>query len=434
VEHSNNYKLNSGTPLVITQSSGAVTKTINAGQPSQANSISFQLNDTAGTVAFTSVNSIRNLTVNGTFTLTNTTLNIFGNYTYIAATLSAGLLQWSFIASSGSISINLGAGPTTHDFPFVIGNTGSTATFTLATNLQLGAAKQLTLFGGTFDQNGKTITAAGISVLTNSTTVNNLNTALAITHTSGTLILGTSATTGVYTLNGGTLSLSSFTLTVPSFASSGSTARTLAFGTGQLILTGNNNTLFNITNASSFTTTGTVYVNSTYTGAVGTRTFVTGFSEAQSAGYDVKTSGSSGIIIGATATDTVALTGSFNNFDLTGLSCTISNTARTIYGSFIVPASSGTLTAGTLATTFSGAGSETITTNGRILDFPITFNATGTFSLLDALTIGSTRTVTLIIAIFYIELWWFFQFRCHSKNTSIWYRTINFNQQQRWNF
>ena len=382
----------SGTPLVITQSSGAVTKTISAGALSEANSISFQLNDTAGTIAFTASNTVRNLTVNGTFTLSNIAITIYGNYTYTAATaLTAGTNAWTFGATSGTKTISTGA--TTHDFPFTINGTGGT--FQLATNLTLGATRILTLTNGTFDQNAKTITASGITVLTGSVTVNNLNVSQAITHTSGTLTLGTAATTGIYTLTAGTLSLSTFTLTAPSFSSSGSTARTLAFGTGQLTLTNNNATLFDLTTATAFTTTGTVYINSTYTGAVGTRTFVTGFSEAQAAGYDVKTSGSSGIIIGATATDTVALTGSYNNFDLTGLSCTISNTARTIYGSFTVPGVSGTLTAGAATTTFAGAGSETITTNGRTLDFPITFNATGTFSLSDALTIGSTRTVTL---------------------------------------
>ncbi len=89
---------------------------------------------------------------------------------------------------------------------------------------------------------------------------------------------------------------------------------------------------FDVTTTTNFSTTGTVYINSTYTGATGTRTFVTGFTEAQAAGYDVKTSGSTGIVIGASS-DIVTFTGNFNNFDLTGFTGTLSNKLE---GDFLV--------------------------------------------------------------------------------------------------
>jgi hypothetical protein len=96
------------------------------------------------------------------------------------------------------------------------------------------------------------------------------------------------------------------------------------------------------------------------------------------------------------ATDTVALTGVYNNINFTGFTGTLSNTTRTIFGDLTVPASGGTFTSGGFITTFAGTGTETITTNGRPLEFPMTFDGVGgTFVLAGALTIGSARTVTL---------------------------------------
>jgi hypothetical protein len=55
------------------------------------------------------------------------------------------------------------------------------------------------------------------------------------------------------------------------------------------------------------------------------------------------------------------------------------------------------LTASSSAMTFGAtSGTQTITTNGKTVDFPLTFNgAGGTFSFADALTQGSTRAFTI---------------------------------------
>ena len=405
----------SGTQLVECVSSGAGTRTISAGALSEANTISFSLlGSSSCTFAFTASNNIRNLIVNGTQTISNIAINIFGDFTHLTAsgttTFTAGANAWAFAATSGSYNItNIAA--FTYDFPWTFGLAASTAIWTIANNLVIGSAatRQVTLTNGTVDFNNKTLTGNfGITVLTGSATLNNTGASVfsvagAVTHTSGTLNLGvnftTTAATG-YTFTAGTLALVTFTLTTTVFSSSNSNARTISFGTGQLALSGNNATIFDVTTATNFATTGTVYINSTYTGATGTRTFVTGFTEAQAVGYDVKTTGSTGIVIGTTATDLVALTGNFEDIDLTGLTNTISNNARTLYGNLIVPASGGTLSAGGNATTFSGAGTENITTNGRTLDFPITINGTGTTQLAGNLTLGSTRTFTLTAGTF----------------------------------
>lgn len=387
----------SGTPLVECIGGGtAVTKTINTGTATEAQSISFSLLETTGTVtyAFTASNAVRNLVVNGLQTLSNIAISIFGGYTYSntngTTTFTAGANAWTFASTNVTVR-NITTTGVTYDFPWTFNGVGGNWLFVTGSTITLGATRVLTLTNGTVNFNSPNASfagASGITIVTGSVGIQNLNTALAITHTSGTALMGTANTTGNYTLTAGTLNLNNFTLTAPLFSSSNANARTLAFGTsGSLSLTSFNTTIFDVTTATSFTTTGTPYIVSTYTGATGTRTFNTGFTEAQSAGYDVKTSGSSGIIIGTTATDIVALTGSYNNFDLTGLTNTISNTTRTLYGNFVVPATGGTLSSGSLQTIFASAGSRTITTNGRLISFGITINGTGTFTLQDNLTI-----------------------------------------------
>jgi len=277
--------------------------------------------------------------------------------------------------------------------------TGGTVTFQNGTSPTLNVRGGWSTVAATVWNTTGTITFSATTSRTITTNAITIRSPLTFNGTGGTWTLQDNLTllsTLTTTLTAGTLALSTYTLSTGLFAATGTSVRALNFGTGQLALTGNNATIFNITNATNFSTTGTVYINSTYTGSTGTRTFVTGFTEAQAAGYDVSTSGTSGIVISPSATDSVALTGSFNTVNLTGFTGTLTNTTRTLYGNLIVPASGGTFTGGTSITTFAGTGTETITTNSRTLDFQITFSGVGgTFRLLDNLTVGSTRRVSL---------------------------------------
>ncbi len=404
----------SGTPLVECIGGGtAVTKTINTGALSEANSISFSLLDTGGTPTYTfsASNVIRNLIVNGAQTVSNINLIIYGTFTHLTTngttTFTAGTSAWTFAATSGSYTVTNIAG-FTYDFPWTFGSAASTATWTIAANLTLGATRQLSLVNGTFDFNNKTFSGAGVTIITGTPTIANtggpgsLSLTVPITHTSGSLTLPFNLTTtsaSGYTLTAGTLTLNNFILTTPVFNSSSASARTLAFGTtGQLALTGNGATIFNLGTVTNLTITGTFYVNSTYTGSVGTRTILWGSvaGSTEALAQNVSFSGTTGIVLSPSATDTIALSGGFNNIDFTGFTGTLSSTGRTIFGNLTMPASGGTFAAGTSVTTFRGTGTETITTNGRTLDFPITFSGVGgTFRLLDNLTVGSTRLVTL---------------------------------------
>jgi hypothetical protein len=184
------------------------------------------------------------------------------------------------------------------------------------------------------------------------------------------------------------------------------------FGTsGKILLTASNTTVLNIsqvpTDPLRIRFKGNVYFGSTYTGSVGTRRFNIFGVGANNNTYikipDIKITGSTGIILGDTATDTVVFAGNPYNVDLTGFTFTLGNTAAyAIRGKLTIPATGGTIQSGTNAMTLGGIGAFTkdINCNGRLLDFPVNFGVVGTTTgeskLVSEFRVGSTRTVSLL--------------------------------------
>jgi hypothetical protein len=162
---------NTGTPTnfsytgnsnIETASSGAVTKTINTGTMTESQALNWNLKDTAGTITLTSSNAVKNLSVNGTFTLSNIPITIYGNYTYTTATaLTAGTNAWTF-ASTGTQTIS--SGGVTHDFPITFAGTG---TATLQDNLTVGNTRTTTLTSGILNLNDNVL-RTGLFSSTNS--------------------------------------------------------------------------------------------------------------------------------------------------------------------------------------------------------------------------------------------------------------------------
>jgi hypothetical protein len=230
------------------------------------------------------------------------------------------------------------------------------------------------------------------------------------------------------TFSNGTIDLNDNLMEIGIFISSGAGIRILDFkDSSELRLIGNNGTILNLTIATNLTLLGNVFINSTYTGAVGTRTFNSGLAFNQATGFDVYTSGSTGLVIGTTATDSIALIGNYNSIDLTGLTNTFLNSIRTIYGDLIIPLSGGTLDAGANATTFAGEGLQNLVSNGRIIDFPITIGngtSNGTVLLGDSLTLNSTRLFTLNSGTFSLNDFTITTDFFSSTNTAV--RSINF--------
>jgi hypothetical protein len=211
----------------------------------------------------------------------------------------------------------------------------------------------------------------------------------------------TIGTTRIFTLTNGTLDLTgnsgNWTLSTGFFSSANSNTRSIAFGTGNITLTGGSATIFSMSTATNFTYTGTSTVNATYTGSVSQRSIffggTSGGTETNSLNFNIS-AGTDSIATGSGST--------FKNLNFTGFSGTLLNNTRTHYGNLIL--SSGmTLEAGGLATTFAAtSGTQQITTNGNAtINFPIIVNAPGaTVQLQDNLNIGSTRTFTLTAGTF----------------------------------
>lgn len=169
-----------------------------------------------------------------------------------------------------------------------------------------------------------------------------------------------------------------FSLTMTGFTG------TLAFGSQNITLNGNAATIFN--QSATATITGTPVLNCVYSGATGTRVITGGSTETNAVSINI-----------SAGTDTITTTALIcKDLNFTGFSGTLSNNARTLYGNLTV--SSGmTITAGASATTLAAtSGTQKITSNGKILDFPFIQNGiNGTVQIQDNLTISSTRTYTL---------------------------------------
>jgi hypothetical protein len=200
-------------------------------------------------------------------------------------------------------------------------------------------------------------------------------------------LIGALTATNSFNVTRGTLDLNGVTLTATIFNSGNSNVRTLAFGSAGNITVTNPATVWNSGLSTNLTVTGTPTVNVTNATASGTAVTVnsTGFSEGASISFNF-TGG----------TYSLTITGNPRSLNFTGFAGTLTNSANSIYGDLTLSTGM-TLTAGINAKTFASTSGtpRTITTNGKTLDFPLTFNGVGgTFRLLDALTMGSTRTLT----------------------------------------
>ena len=246
--------------------------------------------------------------------------------------------------------------------------------------------------GASVPTTADTVTFDGLSgtgtVTTDATTPN----CGAITASSGGIILlqlGAALTsTGAFTLSSGTFNLQAYTLTCTTFSSNASAVRTIAFGTGNITVT-STGTVWNTLTTTNFTVTGTPVINVVYTGA--TAVTVAPGTSATSSGL------LSFNFTGGTYPLTIIAGHYVNDLNFTGFAGSVANGIRRIYGNLTCSMGM-TWTAGVSVTTFAAnTGTRTITSNGKTLDFPITFltSTSVTWVLQDALTIGSSRTTTL---------------------------------------
>lgn len=388
-----------GTPTINISNASATAATISTNNVTETNALNFNI--TTGTYAITLNNLSGYKSVNftgftGTWSPGTAVATFYGSLTLSSGmTFTTGTGAWTFANTSGTATIT-SAGKTLG--PITLNASGGTVA--LGDTFSQSATAAITLTAGTLDINSQTNTFGALTLTSYPavTIINGLLNAATITQSSGTVTIPatpTITTAGLYTLTSGTLDVgtnnSNFSIGRISL-----TTGTLAFGTsGQLTLTGNSATIYSATTP---TFTGTVKIVSNYSGSTGTRTFSMG-TATSIVGTPINVSAGSvtGLSFGTAGTDTVAVSGNLASLDLTGFNGTFANSTRSILGNLTLDSSLGTYTSGTLVTTIGISSSVvTITSNGRTVDFPITYSATGgTLGLNGNLTLGATRTFTL---------------------------------------
>jgi len=268
---------------------------------------------------------------------------------------------------------------TTANSPRVYGN------LTLGTNVQTNAFAGTSLnFAST--SGTKTITSNGIA----------FDVTMGFIGVGGTWqLIGnlTNGSTRVTTATAGTIDLNNNTLTTGNWSSSGTSTRAITFGTGKIVIANTSGTIYNIDDATGYTYTGTGRFDFPNGGSGTTRNIyhgITNGTEANSPNIYV-TGGS----------DTVVIQGAgrkYKTVDFTGFSGIPQfNGTQYLYGNLVLSATGSNVPADNNILYFAAtSGTKTITSNGKTIDMPITFDGVGgTWQLQDALTIGSTRTTTL---------------------------------------
>jgi hypothetical protein len=202
----------------------------------------------------------------------------------------------------------------------------------------------------------------------------------------------TSGDTRTCTLTNGTLDLNNFTLTAGVLSASNTNNRTLAFGTGKIIITGNNATVCSTSAGNNLTVTGSKRIELSYSGSVGTRSIqgptvggapiegVNILDYFVTAGTDIVT------FVGARYYGTI----DFSNAGAGTFTGTFTNGAINIYGNLTLKTAM-TLGSGTNNVEFlSTTGTKTITTAGQTFNFPIAFTGIGgAWAMQDVLTMPS---------------------------------------------
>jgi len=196
---------------------------------------------------------------------------------------------------------------------------------------------------------------------------------------------------GVVALTNGTITLSTNTTTFTclTFNSANSNTRAIAFGTGQIILTGNNATVWNNATSTNFTTTGTFKIVSTPTTYSGTRTFALSTSSAL---HTIGPGSGNQISFGNTGGDSVAISGVVTALDFTGYLGTWAqgtNTLSITTGNLTLSAGM-TCTASTGVISFTAtSGTQIVTSAGKSINSVTKVGVGGTLRLADNLTIPS---------------------------------------------
>ncbi len=269
---------------------------------------------------------------------------------------------------------------------FWVGGSGtwdatSTANWAATSGGASGASAPVAIDTVFFDANSGT--AATVSVASNAA-----SSSITINKSDITLSLSGSPTFGSILLTTGIVSLNAQTLTITgAFASNNSNARSIDFGTGKIVLSGSG-VIWSCGTTTNMSVSGaSPLVEVTNSGAVATTVNSGTLTEAQSISFSF-TAGSYALTLQASST--------YRNLNFSGFSGTVGSQVISVFGDFTSGAST-VFTATTNSIIFAAtSGPRTITSSGVTFDRPIIFNGVGgSWRLADALSVGSTRSVTL---------------------------------------
>jgi len=404
-----------GTPLCILNSTSTTgTRTISPGGASEANSMSFNI--TGGTDTITSSTTagtatFKNLNLTGfAGTFANTTKTIYGDLTLPSsgsgATISAGVNTITF--ASTLVQQNITSNGFTMDFPITV---SGTQTVQLVGNLTIGSTRTFTFTSGNLNLNNNTL-SCGIFSSTNSNTrsiafgtgnitlTGNSATVWAMSTATGFTLTGTPQVNLTYSGSTGTRTIS-HSNTAGAVGELGAISFTFSASSDAITLT-SNSFIKNLIFSSGSTNTvanSTIYVYGNYTLASGmtltagtnNTTFLSGLSTQQNIttnsvtldfpvfiGASITPTGITGS--GSTVTVTYAST---STFPAVGSTITVANVVPSAYnGTFTVVSSSNT------GLTYSSSATGTVTTFGTVS------LASCTVQLQDAMTMGTSRTLT----------------------------------------
>jgi hypothetical protein len=256
-------------------------------------------------------------------------------------------------------------------------------TGTIAGSTAITVTGSVTLGSGMTWSNTGTFTINGTgTITTNGITLPNLTKA----NTATTLTFGDNPTvTGTLTFTAGTFDLNSKTANFGAFNANNSNSKTLAFGASGVINITGTGTVLNFQQAGpaisgsrtvNIITGGSTAITATTT-ALGT-----------TSGLDLSITGGS---------FTFNTNGTSRNVNFTGFSGAWNLSGGTsIFGNLTVSTGMSITPSGNTLTFNLASATQTVQTNGKTFDFPITQNGSaGTLRLLDALTLGSTRNFSL---------------------------------------
>ena len=398
-------------------SAGPVARAIKASTPGTRATLAANPGIVVFTGTITDIVSFSSFTSYGTNGGNNVGITFTSGYTgalyWVGGSGSWGTTNTKFALTSGGTATSLTPDAST---PVIVDANSGSPTITVGSAVCAG----LTTTGATctFTGSGFVVTIAGGLVLS-ATTTWSPTTASSISATySGTITtngvtlsitdinfgeLQTGSTALTYTLGNaltigganiiitGSVNLNNFSFTSATFVSNQAVPRQIQFGTtGNITVTGSGS-VFTL-NAGTFSYTGTPTVNISNNSATASSVSILSLVESNALNVNY-------------TTGTYVLTESagvvYKNLNFTGFNGTVGNVSRTIYGSLTIPASGGTYTAGAVNQGFyASSGTQTITTNGRTVDFPFDLGSgnstdTPTFAINGAFTQGSTRAFNL---------------------------------------